>query len=190
MGTHNILTCKQWIECRTRFELGDKVRVIARDYQISEGTIRARAKKENWMPILKEKIQKFSEVIRLINEQNAGLIAQQIQGIAESVTFSRLPTVQERLQQEVALIGDFSSFIRKAANMNVKYLNELDSNPELDLKSKLAGLNVLKATMRDISDIKRMPELPLENGESEQTKALEIVFVKKLKDDLNTESSN
>ena len=182
MSTHNKLSEKSWIEIRTRYEMGDQVKPLAREYEISPGTIRARRDKENWQPILKDKIQKFSEVIKLINETNAGLIAEQLQGLAESVSYSRMPVVQKRLQDEVSLIGDFKQFLNKAANMNLRCLNELDS-PDVDLRTKVAGLSTLKATFKDLADIRTPPELPLEGAESPQDKPLEIVFVKKVKDD-------
>ena len=185
MASHNKLNETTWIDIRTKFEIGIPTKVIAREYSISPGTIRHRVKNERWTRILQEKMAKFSEVIKMINETNAGLIMEQVQGLAEVVTSSRMPVVMEKLQEQVNLIGDVRQFITKAAALNVKYLNELD-NSDLSVKDRISGLSVLKATVKDLADIKTMPELPLDHTDAEESpenQPLQITYVKKIKDD-------
>lgn len=42
------LNDKQWSEIRTKYELGEPMRAIAREYDIALGTIQNRVKKEEW----------------------------------------------------------------------------------------------------------------------------------------------
>ena len=42
------LSEKIWFEIKTRYQMGDPIRAIARDYNITDGAIHHRIKKEQW----------------------------------------------------------------------------------------------------------------------------------------------
>jgi very-short-patch-repair endonuclease len=51
------LSDEKWLEIKTRYQLGHVIRAIARDYDITDGAIRARAKSESWIKLSSDKIE-------------------------------------------------------------------------------------------------------------------------------------
>lgn len=84
------LTAQDWIEIKTRYQLGEKVRDIARDFKYSAGNISTKASKEGW---------KHEEIKRLVQESANG-----IKTFVENSTKLKQITTEDQallIQQEI-----------------------------------------------------------------------------------------
>lgn len=99
------LTIDQWNDIKTRYQLGDAIRVIARDYDIPDSTIHARKNKENWTQKLSAQV---SEIKNKITE------------IEHEIEHAQLPLVTERIQKE---ISDQLAIIKSIQNLDKGALN-------------------------------------------------------------------
>ena len=122
----------QWLQIKTRYALGDSIRAIARSYGISDGTIHARIKKEKWTQDLSTKVVD---------------ITSKIQEIKQDYESSQLPIIQELISAQLTLINVAEDFISIAARLNLQAIQELQ---DTDVKTKIIGLNGLKATMDNL----------------------------------------
>lgn len=149
----------QWLTIKTKYELGESIRGVAREFDIPDSTIHARIKKEKWT-------KKLSAHITVIQDE--------IHQIEQSVERAQLPIIQAKLNEAVDLMGMFKSFVDLAANLNVQVLRELSTEP--DLKTRIIGLNSLKATFKDIADITKAPPVS-SNPEDAGIDTVKIEFV-------------
>ena len=123
----------KWLEIKTRYQMGDAIRAIARDYNISDGTIHHRIKKENWTQELSAQLFE---------------IQQRIKNIEQQIEPSQIPIVEARLSEILQLEKAVNSFIKGAININLRNLKELNNEP--DLKTRIVGMSQMKATMADV----------------------------------------
>lgn len=76
------LNSEDWIKIRTRYESGEVIRQIARDYDIALGTIQHRAKKEGWTKKLVSKLieirENFKDISKLTNIDQRKLVSDQL----------------------------------------------------------------------------------------------------------------
>ena len=129
------LTAKQWLDIRTRYEMGDSNNSIAKDYNIPESTIRAKAKSQNWVRKLRAQITN---------------IQKNFQEIANVCEPSQIPIIKQRCSDIFDFIDKANYFVKKAAKMNLDVLDELES---ADTKTKIIGLGTLKATMPELAKL-------------------------------------
>lgn len=87
------LSDEQWLEIRTKYELGGAIRAIAREFDIPHGTIQARIRKENWVQNLASQVSeiktKIQEISQVANPAQMVAIEQEITDamqIAKSIT--------------------------------------------------------------------------------------------------------
>lgn len=154
------LSDQQWLDIRTKYELGNAIRSIAREYDIPHGTIQARIKKESWSQEMASKVS---------------VIQQEISEISQMAKSGQLPIIQAKLTETVDLMGMFQSFVKLAANLNVQVLHELSTEP--DLKTRIIGLNSLKATFKDIAEITKAP--PVSTTHEDKDETIKIEFIRK-----------
>lgn len=101
------LTEEQWSGIRARYKSGDKIRQIARDFDIPHGTIQARIKKENWT---QEIASKITDIKQKINE------------ISQVAKIEEMPIIEAKIQQEIseqlALIKSIQNLDKGALNLH------------------------------------------------------------------------
>ena len=64
------LSDSAWINIRIRYEAGESIRQIARDFGIVDGTIRKRAKDENWVICMRDINHTLNAQIALVKKFN------------------------------------------------------------------------------------------------------------------------
>jgi hypothetical protein len=79
-----------WLRIKTKYEFGDPVRAIAREFGIADTSIRQRAIKENWSKKTSEQVADIKSKIR---ENSQVILAETSQ--------EQLPYVEDRLKQEI-----------------------------------------------------------------------------------------
>jgi hypothetical protein len=99
------LTDQQWLDIRTKYELGDGIRAIAREYDIPHGTIQARIKKESWTQELANKISD---------------VKTKIQEISQVAKNEQLVAIEQKLHQE---IDDVMQIMKTVTNLHKGALN-------------------------------------------------------------------
>ena len=62
------LNNKEWSEIEARYKSGDKIREIARDFDIPHGTIQARIKRDGWTQEIATKLTEIQEKITEISQ--------------------------------------------------------------------------------------------------------------------------
>ena len=129
------LSDEQWLEIRTKYQLGGAIRALARDFDIPESTIRAKVKSENWTQELRTQVTDI---------KNKGA------KIAQDYAPAQLPLIQQELSAAVRLMNQLNSFITTAADINVATIQELQ---RADLPTRIFGLSKLKATMPELANL-------------------------------------
>lgn len=150
-----------WEMIRADYEAkGIGVSELERIYNVGKSTIHYRLTKENW------ELNKF--------EQEISSVVNTIQSISERATPLEVERIRPQIDSAVDLMGMFQSFVKLAANLNVQVLHELAN--EQDLKTRIMGLNSLKATFKDIADITKAPPVASTDGDKEMD-VVKIEFV-------------
>lgn len=78
---------QQWTDIKSRYQLGDPIRAIARDYDIPDSTIHAKKNKENWNQNLSAQV---SELKNKITE------------IEHSVEPAQIPLITQRIEADIS----------------------------------------------------------------------------------------
>ena len=99
------LKTSDWSEIEARYKSGDKIRAIARDFDIPHGTIQARIKKENWT---QEIASKITDIKQKINE------------ISQVAKIEEMPIIEAKIQQEVS---DQLAIVKSIQNLDKGALN-------------------------------------------------------------------
>lgn len=141
---------ERWAEIKTKYELGEPIRGLAKEYGIYDTTIHYRIKKEGWTQKLSAKVTD---------------IKQNIQELLDLATPAQFPIVQDKLTEIVQLQKSVNNFIRGAVDLNLMNLRaalaEPDDEKRINLTSKM------RATMADVSGIvNNRPTLPPDNSEN------------------------
>lgn len=140
---------------------GIGVSELERIYNVGKSTIHYRITKEQWQ------LNKF--------EREISNVVSTIQSISERATPMEVERIRPQIDSAVDLMGMFQSFVKLAANLNVQVLQELSTEP--DLKTRIIGLNSLKATFKDLADITKAPPVSTESEDKDET--IKIEFIRK-----------
>jgi hypothetical protein len=150
------LSKQTWETIRTRFDLGDPLLQIANDLDISEGTIRHRIKRDNWVPKLRTQVTDIKE---------------KIADITKNIANSQIPMVQHRLDQitNLSLHQKINNYIERGVDLNHRNIEEIAREPDLEKRVNLTAK--AKCTMADLATIGNIkpnlePEKEEEKNES------------------------
>lgn len=97
------LTQDQWVEIKTKYQMGDSNNSIALKYDIPESTIRAKAKRENWTRELRTQISD---------------VKSKIKDIANSCEPSQFPIIEQEITEAMQIMKSITNLQKGALNLH------------------------------------------------------------------------
>ncbi|MBP9742300.1 MAG: hypothetical protein KBD37_02980 [Burkholderiales bacterium] len=130
------LTQEQWQIIKTRYETGESIRHIARDYTIPESTIRARRDKEKWTQELRTQV---TEIVSKIND------------IAQNCSPAQMNIVQSAIDKQIKRLAVINNIVD--GGFNLAQMNMRDALNERDPKTRMVMANMMKATLPELAKL-------------------------------------
>lgn len=159
------LSDEKWLQIRTEYELGHRLRDVSIKFDVSDKTIYARAKKEGWSNKLECQVLELKEKIS------------EIRKIASPEQY---PIIQKDLDQALQLQTSINNFVIGAIDLNLVNLRAVRAEPDHEKRINMTAK--MRATMADLVGVAmNRPTLPSPEG-ADQGKPIMINFnpVKKL----------
>lgn len=125
------LSEEQWLEIKTKYQMGVSNNSIAMDFGIPESTIRARAKRENWTQKLRSQVTD---------------IKSKITEIANECEPSQIPIVKQVIDQEIT---DAMQIAKSITNLQKGALNLHN----VVIKRTIDGVNSGKLGVKEASQV-------------------------------------
>lgn len=154
------LDAKKWLEIKTRYQMGDAIRAIARDYNISDGTIHHKIKKKNWD-------QKLSS--KLLD------IQKEINNIEHMMEPEQMPLVQERLSEILQFQQAINNFVKGAVSLNNRNLQAVLAEP--DTQKRITLTAKMRANMVDIAGITTVKPILLNEGSNDVKTEGVVIYI-------------
>lgn len=146
MPVAKTLSDKDWLTIKTKYEMGEMLRPLSREYGIALGTIQNRIKKEGWERRLVKQVseikQNIKEVGQLTNDDQYEIVTDQLKDILQ-------------LQKEV------NKYVSHAVKLNLRNIQEIAKEPDLEKRVTLTAR--ARATMADVAAISGNRPVLVEN---------------------------
>lgn len=126
------------MEIQTRYELGDSISQISRDYKITDAAIHHHIKTKGWSQKLRAQVTEIQQIITDIKNESK---------------FEQYPIINDKLKEMLQVHEMVNNFVKGTVDLNLRNLRVVAAMPDSQIQERVKLTSQMKATMPDVAAI-------------------------------------